>query len=62
MRVVVHLLGLEVLDLEVTTNSDEDSPDPAPPVRFGFHGSGPGVLDLSEDRDLDSLETYDRAR
>lgn len=52
MQVTVRLLGLELLWIELTTDSD---PEPAPRT-FGFHGSGSGIIEVSPDTMLDTSD------
>jgi hypothetical protein len=63
VRLTVRVLGLALLDLEVSDTDDVEDLT-APPRTFGFHGSGPGQIDLDtkEDRSLDSIEPYSRRR
>jgi hypothetical protein len=62
VRLTVRVLGLTLLDLEISDTDDEA--DEPPPRTFGFHGSGPGLVELDDkdDRSLDSIETYSRRR
>lgn len=53
MRLILHLFGIEVLDLDITTSSDEPEP---PPRTFGFHASGPGLIETADDTMLDTLD------
>jgi hypothetical protein len=64
VRLTVRVLGLTLLDLEVSDTDDDVEDLTAPPRTFGFHGSGTGQIDLDtkEDRSLDSIEPYSRRR
>jgi len=58
VRIVLRLFGLDILDLDITTESD-DNDDTAESLRppFGFAGSGQGFIATADDTMLDSLET-----
>lgn len=67
MRLSLRLLGLDLIDLTVTTDdetpSDETpSDDDTEPRTFGFHGSGSGIIERAEPEQID-FDTYeDRSR
>lgn len=53
MLLTLRLFGHDIIELAATRTTDtEDSL--APP--FGFAGSGTGILDLADDRALDTLD------
>jgi hypothetical protein len=56
LRLTVRAFGLDLLDIELTTDDDTDESTRAP---FGFAGNGTGVIDISGDN---ALDTYDRRR
>jgi len=58
VRFSLRLFGYDVLDLELTRDtdsSDEDDESTRPP--FGFAGSGPGIISTADDTMLDYVET-----
>ena len=59
MRLTVRVLGLTLLDLEVSDTDDDVESLTAPPRTFGFHASGPGIVERADDTMLD---TYDKRR
>lgn len=55
MRLVLRVLGLDLIEIKQT--SDDNTDPTSPPITFGFHGSGAGICELSDERLLDSLDS-----
>lgn len=57
MRLTLRILGLELIDLDVSTDEPEDEPvESSKPETFGFHASGTGVIERCDDTMLDSIQ------
>jgi hypothetical protein len=52
MRLTVRVFGFDIIEIEQTSGDDDDSTSPP----FGFHGSGSGICELSDERLLDTSD------
>lgn len=51
MRITVTILGYDLITVEATRHNQADEPR-----TFGFHASGTGLLERSDDTLLDTLD------